>query len=112
MVSISKPFAGNVPSVWVENDTCTTGSNGKCKISSPKKSRLYVVQVTATDNAGNTNMSECSTIVGNQGVNSSDPLFTIGKLELVGGIEDNNVVSPLAKTGLPGQTKAGKRQGI
>lgn len=57
-------------------------------------------------------MSECSTIVGNQGVNSSDPLFTIGKLELVGGIEDNNVVSPLAKTGLPGQTKAGKRQGI
>jgi hypothetical protein len=66
MVSISKPAPGTVPSVFVENDTCTSGSNGKCKISSPKKSRLYVVQVTAIDKAGNTNMSECSTIVGNQ----------------------------------------------
>jgi hypothetical protein len=91
MVSISEPLPGSIPSIWAENSVCKTGTNGKCKISSPKKSRLYLVQVTATDNAGNSAMAACSTVVGSQVVDAADPLFTIAKLELVGGVDGNNM---------------------
>jgi hypothetical protein len=112
MVSISKPPAGAIPSVWVENSVCNTGSNGKCKISSPKKSRIYVIRVTATDKAGNTGIGECSITVGNQIINASDPLFTIAQIQVVGGVDDENLVSPVPKTsGMP-LPKAGKRQGV
>eukprot|EP00804_Cyclotella_cryptica_P027852 CCRYP_020589-RB/>CCRYP_020589-RB protein AED:0.30 eAED:0.30 QI:0/0.66/0.5/1/0.66/0.75/4/244/451 len=108
MVSISEPLYGSIPSIWAENSVCKTGNNGKCKISSPKKSRLYLVQVTATDNAGNSAMAECSTIVGSQVVNT-DPLFTIAKLQFIGGVDGNNLRgAPETKASIP-QTKAAKQ---
>lgn len=91
MVSISQPLPGSIPSIWAENSVCKTGSNGKCKISSPKKSRLYLIQVMATDKAGNSAMAACSTIVGSQVVDTADPLFAIAKLEFVGGVDQNSM---------------------
>ena len=87
IVSISTPAKGTAPSIWAENSVCQTNQNGKCKISSPFKSRKYFVLVTATDKAGNVGMAECETTVGNADVEQEDPRFLIGKLEVVGGVE-------------------------
>ena len=88
MVIISKPrVTGKVPSIWAEDHTCKSSNNGKCKISSPKKLREYVVRVTATDEAGNTGIGECNTLVGNQEVDTLDPIFLLTKLDMVGGVE-------------------------
>jgi len=89
MVIISDRAAGQVPSIWAEDRTCRTAQNGKCKISSPKKSRSYVVRVTATDEAGNHQTGDCTTIVGNQDVDEDDPLFVIAKVDITGGVEGN-----------------------
>ena len=90
MVFISEPRTiGVAPSIWAEDHTCKTGNNGNCKISSSKKSREYIVRVTATDKAGYVEMGECRTIVGNKEVNDDvdDPIFLIGKLAITGGVE-------------------------
>ena len=87
MVIISKPqTTGEVPAIWVEDSTCKSDNNGKCKISSPKKSRKYIVHVTATDEAGNIGIGKCNTIVGNQEVDALDPVFLLTKLDMVGGV--------------------------
>ena len=88
MVIISKPqTTGEVPAIWVEDHTCKSDNNGKCKISSPKKSRKYIVHVTATDEAGNIGIGKCNTLVGSQIVDGSDPIFLLTKLDMVGGVE-------------------------
>lgn len=86
MVIISEP--GAPISIWAEDQTCNTASNGKCKISSPKKSRTYVVRVTATDKAGNVGMGKCNTVVGRQAaVDGANPFFVIANLDITGGME-------------------------
>ena len=87
MVITSDHATGQVPSIWAEDHTCRTAQNGKCKISSPKKSRSYVVRVSATDEAGNVGASNCTTIVGNQDFDGRDPLFVIAKVNTIGGVE-------------------------
>jgi len=88
MVSISTPImAGGIPAIWVEDSACETAKSGKCKISSPKKSRQYKVVIQAVDEAGNVGTSDCSTVVGNQNVDAEDPLFLIAKTNLVGGVD-------------------------
>ena len=75
-------------SIWAEDHTCKSSNNGKCKVSSPKKLREYVVRVTATDKAGNSNTTQCNTIVGGEQSDIvDDPLFVIAKLNIVGGVE-------------------------
>lgn len=71
----------DVPSIWIEDSYCTSGS---CKISSSTgKSRDYTVRVTATDKAGNVGMGECKMIAGrNQASDLPDPLFLIAKVDL------------------------------
>lgn len=93
MVFISEPRAttGNILSIWAEDHTCKSAQNGQCKISSPKKSREYIVRVTATDKAGNVGEGECNTIVGKQGVASMDPSFLLAKLDITGGMP---IISP------------------
>ena len=95
MVIISDRATGQVPAIWAEDHTCRTDQNGKCKISSPKKSRLYVVRVIATDEAGNVGVAECNTIVGDQSV-ANDPIFPIAKLNTIGGVEAEEATDPLA----------------
>jgi len=89
MVIISDSRVDGSPSIWAEDHTCKSSNNGKCKVSSPKKLREYVVRVTATDESGNSNMVQCNTIVGgNQGdIDASDPLFLISKIDIVGGVD-------------------------
>ena len=87
MVIISDRGTGQVPSIWAEDVTCETAQNGECKISSPKKSRLYLVRVIVTDEAGNVGSSNCTTIVGNQIVDEDDPLFVLAKVDFTGGVE-------------------------
>lgn len=85
MVSISTPtIAGGIPTIWVEDSVCQTDKNGKCKISSPKKSRQYEILVTAVDKAGNVGTSSCGTLVGDKTVAVEDPLFLIAKIEVAG----------------------------
>ena len=89
MVVISEP--DNVtatPTILAEDYTCKTGANGKCVISSTKKSRLYMVRVTAIDKGGNFGVSECKTIVGNQDFDDTDPRFLVVKLDNIGGVEE------------------------
>ena len=88
MVIISKPrVTGEVPAIWVEDSTCKSDNNGKRKISSPKKSREYVVRVTATDEAGNIAIGECNTLVGSQVMDVSDPIFLLATHGMTGGVE-------------------------
>ena len=93
MVIISTPrTTGKSPSIWAEDHTCKSSTNVKCKVSSTKKTREYIVRVTATDEAGNVGVHECNTIVGKivgkQSVpDTEDPLFLISKLDIVGGVE-------------------------
>ena len=93
MVILSEPhgiLGQKVPSIWAEDHTCKSGNNGKCKVSSPKKLREYVVRVTATDESGNSDMVQCNTIVGGvQDGSVDDPLFLIATLDIVGGVEPN-----------------------
>lgn len=87
MVSISTPLtAGAIPTIWAEDHVCKTGASGRCKISSPKKSRQYKVVVSATDKAGNTKSAECDTIVGKKQkiIDPNDPLFLIASIATVG----------------------------
>lgn len=93
MVLISDLRTGeDTPSIWVEDSYCTSNS---CKISSSvEKSREYVVRVTATDEAGNSNTTECKTFAG-QTSNAADPLFLITKLDIVGGVEPADSTSTL-----------------
>ena len=100
MVIISDRATGQVPAIWAEDHTCRTDQNGKCKISSPKKSRLYVVRVTATDEAGNVGVAECNTIVGDQSV-ANDPIFPIAKLNTIGGVEVEEATDPNVGTDEP-----------
>lgn len=89
MVVISEPdnVTGS-PTILAEDYTCKTGANGKCVISSTKKSRLYMVRVTAIDKGGNVGVSECKTIVGNQDFDDTDPRFLVVKLDNIGGVEE------------------------
>jgi hypothetical protein len=91
MVFITEPRAttGNILSIWAEDHTCKSIKNGKCKISSPKKSRDYIVRVTATDKAGNVGEAECSTTIGKDQEVASvvDPSFLLAKLDITGGVE-------------------------
>ena len=87
MLIFSEPQRTGVPAIWAEDHTCKTDTNGQCKISSPKNSRVYMVRVIATDEAGNTGSYECSTIVGDQDVNADSPLFLLAKLDFIGGVE-------------------------
>jgi len=89
MVIISDSRVAGVPSIWAEDHTCKSSNNGKCKVSSPKKLREYVVRVTATDEAGNSDMVQCSTIIGGKKGNTAagDPLFLIAKVDFLGGKE-------------------------
>ena len=89
MVIISDSRVDGVPSIWAEDHTCKSSNNGKCKISSPKTLREYVVRVTATDESGNSDMVQCNTIVGGEqgDIDASDPLFLISKVDLIGGVE-------------------------
>eukprot|EP00984_Skeletonema_dohrnii_P000351 scaffold119_cov79-Skeletonema_dohrnii-CCMP3373.AAC.4 len=91
MLSISTPLPfiqGDLttPTIWAEDHVCKSAANGQCKISSTKKSRQYLVVVTATDEAGNSGVGSCDTKVGSaSSENENDPLFLIGEIELVGG---------------------------
>ena len=89
MVIISDSRVDGSPSIWAEDHTCKSSNNGKCKISSPKTLREYVVRVTATDESGNSNTTQCNTIVGGEqgDIDASDPLFLISKVYLIGGVE-------------------------
>ena len=78
----------SVPSIWAEDITCQTASSGKCKISSPKASRTYYVNITATDKAGLVGFGECQTTVGNLDPDPDDPLFLIKRVSFTGGIEE------------------------
>ena len=97
MVIISDSRVDGSPSIWAEDHTCKSSNNGKCKISSPKTLREYVVRVTATDESGNSHMVQCNTIVGgDQGdIAAGDPLFLISKVDIVGGVEPNEASSNL-----------------
>ena len=86
--------ASYIPAIWVEDHTCRTAQNGNCKISSTKKSREYIVRVTATDEAGNVGVADCNTIVGDQNV-ANDPIFPIAKLNTIGGVEVEEATDPL-----------------
>ena len=88
MVIISEPGASI--SIWAEDHTCKTANNGQCKISSPKKSRMYMVRVTVTDEAGNVGIGKCNTVVGNQASDGADPFFVIAKLDITGGVEQSS----------------------
>eukprot|EP00581_Thalassiosira_minuscula_P005786 CAMPEP_0183744146 /NCGR_PEP_ID=MMETSP0737-20130205/65580_1 /TAXON_ID=385413 /ORGANISM="Thalassiosira miniscula, Strain CCMP1093" /LENGTH=2327 /DNA_ID=CAMNT_0025979781 /DNA_START=237 /DNA_END=7220 /DNA_ORIENTATION=- len=90
MVIFSEPSAIGIPSIWAKDHTCKTKTKGKCKVSAPKKSRVYTVRVTATDEAGNTKSTECSTVVGRD-PEGSNPLFVIAKLDIIGGVEENDI---------------------
>ena len=91
MVIISDSRVDGVPSIWAEDHTCKSDTSGKCKISSPKKLREYVVRVTATDESGNSDMIQCNTIVGGNTTEIvvDDPLFLITKVDIVGGVESH-----------------------
>lgn len=103
---ISDSRVDGVPSIWAEDHTCMSSNNGKCKISSPKKLREYVVRVTATDESGNSATVQCNTIVGGEQDDTAavgeqddtavgDPLFLIAKVDIVGGVEPNEASSNL-----------------
>ena len=89
MVIISDSRVDGSPSIWAEDHTCKSSNNGKCKVSSPKKLREYVVRITATDESGNSNMTQCNTIVGGVQDDTAvgDPLFLIAKVDISGGVE-------------------------
>ncbi|KAL9191170.1 hypothetical protein ACHAXT_000876, partial [Thalassiosira profunda] len=90
MVVISKsrdPITG-AQAIWAEDITCQTASSGKCKVSSPKASRTYYVNITATDKAGLVGFGECQTTVGNLDPNPGDPLFLIKRVSFTGGFEE------------------------
>ena len=92
MVIISDSRVDGVPSIWAEDHTCKSDTSGKCKISSPKKLREYVVRITATDESGNSNTpTQCNTIVGGNTTEIvvDDPLFLITKVDIVGGVESH-----------------------
>ena len=74
MVTLS---VGTTPHLYVRDKFCTTGSSGACKISNKKgRSREYKAIVKVTDDAGNTGVATCSTVVGGTEA-SGEPLFTI-----------------------------------
>ena len=105
MVVISEP--DNVtatPTILAEDYTCKTGANGKCVISSTKKSRLYMVRVTAIDKGGNVGVGECKTIVGNQDFDDTDPRFLVVKLDNIGGVEEALPWKPNPKNNGSGNT--------
>jgi len=105
MLSISTPLPGiqegltTTPAIWAEDHVCY---GGQCKIPSPQyKSRQYLVVVTATDEAGNSGNGSCSTKVGQDTRRlpkssksrketpvENNPLFLIGEIEFVGGVEE------------------------
>ena len=91
MVIISDSRVNGVPSVWAEDYTCKSDSSSKCKMSSPKKIREYVVRVTATDESGKFDMVQCNTIVGGNATDvvANDPLFLITKVDIIGGVESH-----------------------
>ena len=93
MVIISDSRVDGSPSIWAEDNTCNSSNNGKCKVSSPKKLREYVVRVTATDESRNSDTVQCNTIVGGKqdDIAVGDPLFLISKVDFIGGVEVDDV---------------------
>jgi hypothetical protein len=105
MVVISEPDnVTKTPTILAEDYTCKTGANGKCVISSTKKSRLYMVRVTAIDKGGNVGVGECKTIVGNQDFDDTDPRFLVVKLDNIGGVEEALPWEPSPKNNGSGNT--------
>ena len=89
MVLISEPRDSitGVPSIWAADTTCKSADNGSCKVTSTKKSRRYIVRITATDKAGLIDWTECETIVGEQDYDDTEPVFLLKKVSYKGGFE-------------------------
>ena len=69
------------------------------------------MRVTATDEAGNHQTGNCTTIVGNQDVDEDDPLFVIAKVDITGGVEASSTDPSTTRATEPATTMASDNPG-
>jgi hypothetical protein len=90
--------ANNVVGLYLASTICSTAKNGQC-ISDPieKNRRWYTTRVTATDEAGQTNTTECSVEVSPKGnigpiPGGSNQLFSIDRFSTEGYAPDDSLI--------------------